>query len=248
MRARTQVRDGLSIEVPQALERTFTDFEPCTTDIIVEHLKPGAVFLDVGANFGYFSVLAASIVGPKGRVYAVEASPAVEPLLRDNLAPFPQATVITSAVGDRTGETVFHLTADFVNSGVAPSPFIGETQEITLPIDTLDRLLPRQPDFDGRIDVIKCDVQGDEFAVLAGLRQTIAANPSLRLIVEWAPAWMNNAGFDATALPDVLQGLGFTGLLVVDDYLRKTMSVEEMQAEFQRDLTGKRFCNLMAWK
>lgn len=245
---RARIRDDLSIGVPDALAKIYTDFEVCTTETISRSLSAGDVFLDVGANFGFFSVLAADLVGAGGRVYAVEASPAVLPILRDNTRALPNVRIIESAAGDRTGETEFYLTDDFVNSGVAQSPFIADARKVSVPIDTLDNLLARAPAFDGRVDFVKCDVQGDEVAVLEGLRETIRRNTNLRLIAEWAPAWMTNAGFDALAFPDVLRDLGFTDIVVVDDYLRKQMTLAEMEEEFRRDQTGKRFCNVLASK
>lgn len=248
MMFRARIRDDLFVSVPAALARIYTDFEVCTTETISRYVSAGAVFLDIGANFGFFSVLAADLVGPGGRVYAVEASPAVVPILRDNTRALPNVQIIESAAGNRTGETEFYLTDDFVNSGVSLSPFIPEARKVSVPIDTLDNLLAAMPGFNGQVDFVKCDVQGDEVAVLEGLRETIRRNAKLRLIVEWAPAWMNNAGYDARAFPDVLRGLGFTDIVVIDDYLRKRMSLAEMEEEFRRDQTGKRFCNVLASK
>ena len=245
---RARIRDDLSIGVPDALAKIYTDFEVCTTETISRHLSAGDVFLDIGANFGFFSVLAADLVGSEGRVYAVEASPAVLPILRDNVEALPNVRIIESAAGNRTGETEFFLTDDFVNSGVAQSPFIPDARKVSVPIDTLDNLLARTSGFDGRVDFVKCDVQGDEVAVLEGLRETIGRNANLRLIVEWAPAWMNNAGFDAKAFPEFLRSLGFTDIVVVDDYLKTQMTLAEMEDEFRRDQTGKRFCNVLASK
>jgi FkbM family methyltransferase len=241
------IKGDLHIQVPERLAKIYTDFEPLTTQTICETLKPGDVFLDIGANFGFFSVLAASLVGPAGQVYAVEASPRVLPVLSANTAAWTNVTIINAAAGDHTGVTEFHLTEDFVNSGIALSPFIGESTKVSVPIDRLDNLLSDAFGFEGRVDFVKCDVQGDEFAVLDGLRGTISANPSLRLIVEWAPAWMDNAGYDGRSVPEFLRGLGFQQIVVIDDYLRKRMTVAEMEEDFRRDTTGKRFCNVLAF-
>jgi len=245
---RARIKDELYVDVPDELERVFADFEPCTTALIAERVRPGDVVLDIGANFGFFSVLSAALAGERGRVFAVEASPSVLPILQANTQRFANVRIIHSAVGDRTGTTDFYLTEDFVNSGVSQSPFIVEAEKITVPIDTLDRLLGRQPEFDGRLDFIKCDVQGDEMAVLAGLHETIARNERVGLIAEWAPPWMRKAGYDPAVFPDFLRDLGFERIVVVDDYLKKQMTLEEMQEEFRRDTSGKRFCNVFASK
>jgi FkbM family methyltransferase len=243
-----RIKDGLHFEVPDNLRKIYTDFEPCTTKSLLSSLHEGDVFLDIGANFGFFSILAASIVGPSGRVYAVEASPSVLPILSANTKKYENIVIIESAAGNRTGTTEFFMTEDFVNSGVVQSPFIDESKRICVGIDKLDNLLRREPGFDGRLNFIKCDVQGDEVPALEGLREIIEANGGLKLIAEWAPAWMNNAGYDAREFPSFLRSLGFTEIVVVDDYLNKQMSLEEMEQEFRADTSGKRFCNVLASK
>jgi FkbM family methyltransferase len=60
-------------------------FEPNLTYFISSVLKPGDVFIDVGANIGYFTMLAAKCVGASGKVYAIEASPSTYDLLIANL-------------------------------------------------------------------------------------------------------------------------------------------------------------------
>lgn len=245
---RAKIKDDLFLEVPDNLAATYSGFEVMTTALVDESLRFGDVFLDIGANFGYFSVLAASIVGKAGRVYAVEASPEVLPLLSINTRRFGNVSIVPSAVGDRTGVTDFYVTDDFVNSGVARSPFIEKSRKITVPIGRLDDLLSQHEGFAGRVDFIKCDVQGDEFDVLSGMRSIISAQEHLKLVVEWAPAWMKSAGFNPNELPEFLMGLGFRELVVIDDYLKVKMSVAEMEEEFRSDRSGKRFCNLLAIK
>ena len=63
---RVDVAGKLSIQVPNDLVSTYTNFEPLTTRVIQALLQPLDRFLDVGANLGYFSVLASGIVGPSG--------------------------------------------------------------------------------------------------------------------------------------------------------------------------------------
>jgi FkbM family methyltransferase len=244
---KVEIEKNVFFEIPEGLQKIYTNFEPYTRKFIAEHLKAGEVFVDIGANFGFFSILASNLVG-NGQVFAIEASPQVFPALVNNTRPFNNIHNINSAAGDHTGLTDFYMTPDFVNSGVSLSPFLETAEKISIPIDRLDDLLRKSPRFDGRVDFIKCDVQGDEVAVLNGAREIIAANPGLRLIIEWAPAWMNHAGYDAPALPEFLRELGFREITVVDDYLQKPMTLEEMENEFRNDKTGRRFCNLFATK
>src|SRR4051794_33151645 len=60
--------------------------EPLLTNFFASHVRPGHTVVDVGANVGYFTVLAAKLVGTEGRVIAFEANPTMCRLLKDNLA------------------------------------------------------------------------------------------------------------------------------------------------------------------
>src|SRR5258707_1134165 len=60
--------------------------EPQVQKALVDHLRPGMTFYDVGANIGFFSLMAARIVGPEGRVISFEADPEIAARLRENLA------------------------------------------------------------------------------------------------------------------------------------------------------------------
>lgn len=248
MMIRSHIVDELYFHIPESLAKIYTRFEPLSTKVVCEHLKTGDTFLDIGANFGYFALLAAHKVGPTGQVIAVEASPEVLPQLRKNLQGFDQAEVIHAAVGKEKGTTQFYLTEDFVNSGVSQSPFLKQARKISVAMDTIDSLLAARGPGKDSVQFIKCDVQGDEMAVLEGARQSISKAERLNMIIEWAPAWMSKAGFVPSEFPSFLKSLGFTSLTVVDDYLQKTMSIEAMEEEFRKDSSGRRFCNVLAVK
>jgi hypothetical protein len=63
----------------------FGEWEPNVSRYVADRLRPGDVFIDVGANIGYYALLASTIVGPSGKVVAIEASPKIHGLLVDNL-------------------------------------------------------------------------------------------------------------------------------------------------------------------
>ena len=64
----------------------YGHYEEMTSTFIVEHLKPDSCFIDIGPHFGYFTILASRIVGPKGRVLAIEAMPETFAMLQSNIA------------------------------------------------------------------------------------------------------------------------------------------------------------------
>lgn|SRR6185437_12503243 len=83
-------------------------YEPRLVGLLKCILKPGMVFLDLGANIGFFSAIAAGLVGNLGHVYAFEPNPSCLPLLRQNLMAFPWATVCPIAAGDEAADAVFY--------------------------------------------------------------------------------------------------------------------------------------------
>jgi FkbM family methyltransferase len=237
------------ILVPSNLESTYRKFEQLTVQTIHSELQIGDIFVDVGANIGFFSVLAGSIIGNKGKVYAVEASPSVLPILKSNTEQLKNVEIINCAVGNKNGFTEFYLTEDYVNSGIAPNPFNPlHGEKISVPIEKLDTALNRMDSFTGKVDFLKIDVQGDEISVLEGFTETLNKNDNLKLIIEWAPAWMENAGHNGLILPDYLKEIGFDELIVVDDWLVKKLTIDEFRNELAKDKTGKRFCNIFAKK
>lgn len=248
MMIKSHIIEDLYFEIPESLEKIYTRFEPLSTQVVCEHLQAGDTFLDIGANFGYFSLLAAHKVGPAGRVIAVEASPDVLPHLKKNLAAFANTELIHAAVGKEQGTTEFFLTEDFVNSGVSQSPFQRSARKISVAMNTIDNLLTARGAGKGTVQFIKCDVQGDEMAVLEGARRSISNAARLNMIIEWAPAWMKKAGYNPEEFPTFLESLGFKSIVVVDDYLQKTMTVKAMKEEFLKDTSGRRFCNVLASK
>ncbi|WGM31920.1 FkbM family methyltransferase [Brevundimonas sp. NIBR11] len=138
-------------------------------------LSPGDVFIDVGANVGLYALKAARLVGPTGRVLALEPGAEAYGHLTSNLAlnAFDWAEAMKVAGSDRAGEAVLH----HVPLGNDPQAFSlianaradeGETVETV----TLDSLVERCGLT--RVDLIKIDVEGAEPLVIAGAKRMLA--------------------------------------------------------------------------
>lgn len=140
---------------------------------LAKHLKPGGTFFDIGANVGFFSLLAARLVGPSGRIVAFEPVPANAAAIRRNAAlnNFQHITAIETAVGDSTGEIELVLTRHPGGASIiqdTPSPDI--TGRTRVPLARIDDLHAQ-----GRIpapNLVKIDVEGAEPAVLRGMEST----------------------------------------------------------------------------
>lgn len=186
-------------------------------------LHPGDVFVDVGANIGYFTVLGASLVGPAGRVVAVEAHPALVPLLRRNVATnwfIDSVTVWHRAAWSETATLTFRqrdrYTASSSVGAVEPERLIklDDTEtEVEVPAVRVDELIG---DLE-RVDVLKVDVEGSEVRALTGLETTLRRNRDLRLVLEWSPGQIETVGDAPETLVDLLVDHGMHLWLLDDD-------------------------------
>lgn len=160
-------------------------------------LRPGATMLDVGANIGYFSVLAARAVGPAGRVIAIEPERRNLRVLRLNTWAHDQVTIVPVAAWH--SRTALELRFNASNAGDHQVHEASEGAAGTLvPAIALDDLLDETA-----IDVIKIDTQGVDHHVITGLSRTLAANPQAQLLVEF---WLESMDERGDRGADVLAG------------------------------------------
>jgi len=152
-------------------------------------LRPGDTYVDVGANVGYYVVVAARRVGPSGRVVAFEPSPHMREFLIDNVqmsGDRGQVTVRPVAVADAPGRAVFGIPRGYdvaaglgvTNMDDADDGIVVDQMEV--PVVCLDDELAGQ----GPLAVIKIDVEGGEGAVLEGMRGLLAARRVRTIVLE----------------------------------------------------------------
>lgn len=151
------------------------NLEVSVQEAMARHLGRGAVFYDVGANLGFFSLLAAHQVGLyEGHVYAFEAAPDNAEAIRHNaqLNRIPNVTVIDKAVSSHTGVARLQVVDDQSWSKLeeyGAHPFTEEVIEVeTVTLDDLVAAGAMPPP-----TVVKIDVEGAELAVLEGMRCVI---------------------------------------------------------------------------
>jgi FkbM family methyltransferase len=162
-------------------------YELALTRFLVGRLKAGCVFLDGGANLGYFTILASLLVGRTGRVIAVEAIPELAELVRDNVHTNyvePWVSVIQGAIGMGEGTVTIEQVGKFMGEGSLEPierDFRGEHKKIEVPIVHLDDVLNDVE----RIDVIKLDIEGAEFAAVKCLERTIEKGKLGDIVFEW---------------------------------------------------------------
>ncbi|MGE3619305.1 MAG: FkbM family methyltransferase [Acidimicrobiia bacterium] len=183
---RVQGGPGRGLRIGRA--EASADYRAGTNELAVQTaladvLRPGMDFLDVGANVGFFTMLAARIVGPAGRAVAIEPVPANVAQVRANARRnrLSNVEVLEMAAGDAVGTTTLVLAAHPGGAAIASA---GDPPDATGTIDvevtTVDALVAA-----GRIPapaVVKVDVEGAEAAVLRGMAATLAEHRPVVLV------------------------------------------------------------------
>ncbi|HWB50482.1 MAG TPA: FkbM family methyltransferase [Stellaceae bacterium] len=188
----------------------YRQWEADVTALLLNALDRDTVFVDVGANIGYFTCLAGSIIGTqgRGRVIAIEPNPACLALLDANLIvnwSMCDIAVHRLAAANFTGSAKLSIpsrrapNAHLQLDGTAAD---GEVCEV--PVTTLDNLLP--PDL--AVDFMKIDVEGHEWSVLDGARSVIERSPRLHILIEWSPGQMAAAGVASRTMIELFRDLG----------------------------------------
>lgn len=188
----------------------FGSWEPNLTHFLTSRLRPGDVFVDVGANIGYFSLLASKLVGPTGAVVAIEASPSTFALLRANLELNHASNVraVNVAASDTSGSLTLYEGPTW-NRGLATTvhPRGGtETTEVaSLPLSDI-----LSADELARARVLKIDVEGAELRVVRGLLEVLDLMPEgVELVIELLPSYFEVQGTSPDDLIRPLRERGF---------------------------------------
>jgi FkbM family methyltransferase len=150
------------------------------TIFFARYITPGMTVFDVGANFGYFTLLFGAAVGPSGRVIAIEPMPSTVALLNDTIelnGLARRARVIAGAAGAVPASHAHILSPprEPKNASVIDAPQEGS---IAVASFTIDELVA---DYD-RVHLVKIDVEGAEADVITGMHETISKHRSAILL------------------------------------------------------------------
>lgn len=202
-------------------------WEPWLTLAILQTLKPGDACLDVGANHGYYALVAAGAVGPTGRVLALEPNFKLAELVRKSLEVngfSDRAKILPLAASNRSGDTV-NLVVPHGNTGHASLHInaAAADQVMAVQTTTIDELTADWP----RVDVIKIDTEGAEAAVWEGMQQTIERHPEIKIVLEFGSARYPQA----QAFLEAILAAGFLLRYVDHDAQIKPLSLERCLTE-----------------
>jgi len=217
-----------------SMRRTFRAYalnrvhEESTTILFRSIVKEGDVVVDLGANVGYFTLLAAKLVGSKGKVYAFEPEPRNYGYLLKNIQLNGYDNVVASqkAVADRRGTVRLffcrydtgHHTIQKYDGILAYRPDFVDVKKEFVEVDQLCL----DDFFKGimtPVNVIKMDVEGAEMLALAGMEQLIKRNKKLVMLIEFFPLLISEMGQSPEEFARrLLEDFHFTVSVVEHDY------------------------------
>lgn len=154
--------------------------EPLLTESLDSLICEGMTVVDVGSNLGYFALLESRLVGPTGKVFAIEPFPFSFSLLLQNIEANRASNIIPMnlAISDYQGKAALYISDQANWNSLLPRNH-GFVSSIKVEVTTVDELLKYEP----RIDVIRMDIEGYECKAIYGMKNILNRHKSL-LIVE----------------------------------------------------------------
>jgi FkbM family methyltransferase len=177
-------------------------------EVFQKHLKTGMTFVDLGANVGFYTFLARSIIGQKGRVFAFEPYPRNAELIRasigENNSFHNNVTLVEAAVSDKNGKASLYLSPDASSENslldlefrydhdAKKEEGLGrkgqqEKRAITVDVVTVDDYFEKKVG-DTKVDFIKMDIEGSEYRAFKGMsNKVLRDNDRMILMLEFWP-------------------------------------------------------------
>lgn len=208
--------------------RKFGLYEKQISILMGALLQPGDLFIDVGAHIGYFSVLAASLVGETGQVFSFEPITENRKFLEHNIKinSLENVRFIPQVVSNRTGATNFYFNLD--NDGghalwdVSKHPFNKKSKNQpnirSLQVTRLDDFFSSK-DL-SRLKMIKIDTEGNEFNVLMGSTDILKRYRIKCIAWEVNRFGLKHMGHSEEGLRNFMYANGYETLAFLDGYLQ----------------------------
>ncbi len=222
--------DPSDFAVGHTVARTGS-YEPEVSAALRARLGPGATFVDVGANIGWFSILAASLVGPTGRVVAVEPNPDNVALLLRSAEDNGFGNIAAHCVALAEEPGVVALETDGSNGRVIPvdrpppAPVRASYVVAAQPLDELLRLAGAD-----HVDVMKIDVEGAEPMAVRGASHMLQRDHPV-LVSEFYPLALDSAPWgSAQGYLDLLRSLGYRLQVIGTDGDQPDATIFELAA------------------
>jgi FkbM family methyltransferase len=193
----------------------YGTWEPFETQVFLSLLEKGMRVVDIGANIGYYALLAARAVGHGGRVYAFEPTPRTYELLCQNVQAngFNNVVTVQKAVANRSGTARLYL--DRNNAVNTLSSSLERRGSLEVEVVTLEQYFAHST---VPIDVLKMDIEGSEPLALEGMADVLNRTPEIAIFTELNPTRIRELGRTAEGYVAALRAQGFRIFLLDEEH------------------------------
>lgn len=203
---------SIDLDLSDYIQRTiyFDMYETVETQWVEDLLKPGMTMVDAGANVGYYTLLAASLVGPSGRVFAFEPSRRImkklhRVVVRNNLH---QVRCVAAGLSDVVSEGyLYEPPSRCRNDDPSISPYTSGMKRSLARFTTLDTLVT--VDNLTTIDLLKLDIEGAELRAVVGGRDILATGKVRYVMCELNEDLLTLAGAGSAEVAQLIEGFGY---------------------------------------
>jgi len=183
--------------------------------LLQKTLFAGAVVVDAGANIGIYSEFLSRCVGPNGVVHSFEPSPENFNRLRRATRKLPNVHLCQAAVGERSGEAMLYVSDKLNVDHRAYATQENARRAVQVGMMALDDYFKPGD----RVDLLKLDIQGYELHALQGAKRIVNENREIKLLLEFWPYGLKQAGANWGELIEMLEGFAMNVMFVRADSL-----------------------------
>lgn len=251
---RTRFGDLMELSTPDLVSATILvtgQWEPAITQHIRSRLKSGDIFVDVGANIGYYSLVASRLVGSTGKVFSIEASQRIyDRLVRNiDLNHCTNVTAVNAAASNESGElslfsgSEINLGHSTTVASLAGKEGMGFAQKVWA--DTLEKLVGASHLRNARF--IKVDVEGAEFPVLSPLLSSLSEfSAQTEWLIELCADYSAGGQADVDKIYDAFVSAGYTAYKIPNEYRADFMIGEAPATDLHRlDAPPTELCDVV---
>ncbi len=186
-------------------------YELGMVQVIKNYLKPGDIFVDLGTNEGYFTVIASQIVGKNGKVIAIEPQSRLQPIIKKNLNlnNCDNVTVLQTIILDVPKMASMYISTD-MNTG---STSLVKTSRFSLPTEEIQGLTLMevfQKQGITSCNLLKVDIEGYEYEAILGSRELFTSHQVKAIALELHPVHLAKRGLSEKDIIDFLSSCGYS--------------------------------------
>ena len=205
------------------------NYQSFQVELFKRHISPGMTVVDGGAHIGFFSLLAARLVGDKGRVFSFEPDNYNYPCLDINICEnkYQNVTLFQKAIADKVESKILYQSSGTISSSLGNREGIKKfsngvsVKKVLIQSTTLDHEIGCLP-----VDIIKLNIEGAEPFAVMGMSRILQRSIPLILFAEINPHALHSLGKPPEFLITMLKDLGFD-IYYIDELNRKLLPLTE---------------------